>query len=277
MRFFPVLIFSLLAPILQAQEIPQQSNPTAAAPYVEKEVKQFNFYPGGKVAISSGLPGSLKIVGWKKGSVSVEAEKIFYNLPSDKAQALPAKSPLRVRHTQTSATIQTSGSLQPPATMEINLTVYVPGDRTDMTVQMDRGDFSVESVNGWIEVSIKEGSLDAKSMAGYFSGNTQRGDIYVEMSDTRWRGYDFAAITQSGSVELKLPKDYSAALQLEAHNGKIIVNYPPQEVEGELVPPEIVIKKNAQMMRAAVGDGGASIRLASISGDITLSLKEEKQ
>ena len=114
-------------------------------------------------------------------------------------------------------------------------------------------------------------------MSGYFSGSTQRGDIYVEMSDIRWRGYEFAAMTQQGSIELKLPVDYSAGLQLTTQDGKITVDYPPREVEGEIIPPEIVVKKNAQSLTAAVGDGGAPIKLATASGNITLSKREETE
>jgi len=113
-------------------------------------------------------------------------------------------------------------------------------------------------------------------MAGYFSCSTQRGDIRIEMSGNRWRGLEFAALTQQGSADLTLPAEYSAALQLETRNGKVVVNYPPRIVEGETVPPEIIIKKNSQSLKAAVGDGGAPIKLVTYSGDVTLSLKEEK-
>lgn len=277
MKRFLLLIFPLLMPILQAQELPKISTPSAKTPYVERQEKEFKFYPGGKLSISISVPGSLKIIGWKKGIIRMEAEKIVYYASNEDAKAVLQNAPIRVRHNQTSATIQTSGPPNPPAAMEINLTVYVPGDKTDLAIQVDRGDFSIDTVNGWIEATIREGSLDAKSMSGYFSGSTQRGDIYVEMSDIRWRGYEFAAMTQQGSIELKLPVDYSAGLQLTTQDGKITVDYPPREVEGEIIPPEIVVKKNAQSLTAAVGDGGAPIKLATASGNITLSKREETE
>ena len=59
-------------------------------------------------------------------------------------------------------------------------------------------------------------------MAGYFSGSTLRGDIHVAMSGNRWRGSEFAALTQMGSADLQLPAEYSAALQLETRNGKVV-------------------------------------------------------
>jgi len=271
-----VLMFCLLVPNLGAQEPSQPPASSPEAPYVEREEKQFNFFPGGKIEILAGVPGNLRIVGWQKGSVRLETEKIVYYLPTESAKALLQKSPIRVRYNQTSATIRISGSPEPPATMEFNLTLYVPGEKTDIKIRMDRGDLSVDSINGWVEATVGQGSLEASSMAGYFSGNTQRGDIRVEMSGSRWKGLEFAAMTQQGSVDLILPVAYSAALQLETRNGKIAVDYPPQIVEGEETPPDIIILKNAQSLKAAVGDGGAPIKLVTFSGDVTLSKKEGK-
>ncbi len=275
MRLCLVLIHCLLLSALSAQESAQTLTPAPVSPYVDREEKEFNFFPGGKIDISIGVPGSLKVVGWKKGSIRVEAEKIIYYEAEEKAKAFLTKSPLRVRWGQTSATIQTTKVPDPPAILEINLTVYVPGEKTDVKANIGKGEFFIEGINGWVEATVKEGGLEARSMAGYFSGITQRGDILAEMSNIRWNGLEFGALTQQGSVTLVLPKAYSAALQLEARNGKITVDYPPRVFEGEEVPPDIIVNKTSQTLRAAVGDGGAPIRLATNSGDVTLSLKKE--
>lgn len=276
MRFWPVLIFFLLVLLVTnaaPQEVPTASSTPPQTPYVEREEKQFNFFPGGKIEISAGAPGSLKIVGWKKGSVRLEAEKIVYYLSPEQAKTELQKAPVRVRYNQTNSTIRTSENHA--AAMEINLTMYVPADKTDLRIQLNRGDFSIQGVNGWIETSIvTEGCIEAKSMAGYFSGSTVRGDISVEMDGKRWNGLEFAALTQRGAANILLPVEFSAALQLETRDGKIAVDYPPQVVEGETVPPEILIRKNSQSLKASVGDGGAPIKLVTYSGDVTLSKKE---
>jgi DUF4097 and DUF4098 domain-containing protein YvlB len=275
MRLYLVLIACLFAPPLFSQDPVPQSAPAPQSPYVEREEREFNFFPGGKAEISIGVPGSLRIVGWKKGSVRVEAEKIVYYEDVEKAKAFLKKSPVRIRHSETVASIRTMGIPEPPAVLEVNLTVYLPGEKTDIVAKMDRGEFSISSVNGWVEITMGEGSLEAKSMAGYFSGNLRKGDILVEMSGNRWSGLELGALTQQGSVNLVLPTNYSAALQLETRNGKITVDYPPRIEEGEEVPPEIAIGKKSQSLKASVGDGGAPIRLVTYSGDITLSKQEE--
>jgi hypothetical protein len=41
------------------------------------------------------------------------------------------------------------------------------------------------------------------------------------------------------------------------------------------MPPDIVIRKTSQSLKAFVGDGGAPLKIVSYLGDITLSLKEK--
>jgi DUF4097 and DUF4098 domain-containing protein YvlB len=261
-----------MSPELFSQEIP--TSPAPEIPYVEREDKQFKFYPGGKIEIAAGVPGDIRIVGWQKSTVRIEVEKIVYYHAAEQAKALLKEHPIRVRYNQTSATVRIPEPAQPGATMEFNLALYVPGQKTDVKIGISRGDLSIESVNGWIEVTAAEGSMEARGMAGYFSANTLKGDVYAEMSGKHWNGLEFAALTANGSIDLRLPPEYSAALQLETRDGKITVDYPPPVVDGEPEPPDIIIRKNSQSLKGAVGDGGSPIKLVSYAGDIRISRKE---
>jgi DUF4097 and DUF4098 domain-containing protein YvlB len=271
MRFNLILMWCLILPVARSQEPPKTPAAIPETPYVEREEKQFPFFPGGKIGIEAGVPGNIKLVGWEKGSIRMEAEKIVYYLTPEEAKAKMAQFPIKVRWGQTSATIRTPTTPPPGATMEYNLTIYVPKERTDITLSKSQGDLTVELVNGGIEVMMTEGTLEAKSLSGYFSAKLQKGDIRVEMTHNRWKGFEFAAVTQLGSIELRLPLKYSAALQLDTRNGKIVVDYPPQIVEGEPEPPEIAVHKTAQSLKATLGDGGPPIKLATYSGNVKLS------
>jgi DUF4097 and DUF4098 domain-containing protein YvlB len=273
MRVYPILLCALVITNLNAQEPPPLPSSAPVKPYVEREEKQFNFFPGGRVEISAGAPGRLTIIGWQKATVRMEAEKIVYYSSQEEAKALLQKSPIRVRYNQTTSSIRTTGG--PDANVEFNLTLYVPADKTDIKATVNHGDFSIDGVNGWVEATVAtEGSIEAKSMSGYFSASTPHGEVTVEMAGNRWRGLEFAALTQNGCVTLKIPVTFSAALQLETRNGKILVDYPPQVVEGETVPPDIVIRKKSQSLKASVGDGGAPIKLVTYSGDVRLAKSE---
>src|SRR5207247_3552818 len=109
------------------------------APYTERIQKEFKFYPGGKIEITNGLPGNLKVVGWQRASVVLEAEKVFYHMTPEDAKQLSKQISIQVRYTQISATIRASGPQQ-RANVEINTTIYVPQDNTDIKMSLDQGD-----------------------------------------------------------------------------------------------------------------------------------------
>jgi hypothetical protein len=276
MRLCLLMMLYLLVPNLQPEELAQTAASPPEAPYVEREDRQIKFYPGGKIDIATVVPGSISIIGWKKASIQLEAEKIIYYLNRERAKSLLEEYPIRFRYTQTSVTIGILGSSPPDATVEINLTLHVPSDRTDISVKAIQSDFTIGSVNGWIEATVGEGSLDAASMSGYFAATTKRGDIRVEMSGKRWRGLEFAAVTQLGSVDLLLPADFDARIQLETRNGKMDVDYPPRMVDGELVPLEVVVGEKGQSLDSEVGDGGAPIKLITHFGDVKFAQKEKR-
>jgi len=274
MRTCLVFLFCLISSTLYSQGI---SDTVTTAPDElcrGFEEKEFRFYPGGKMTIKSEVPGSIRIVGWKKGAVRVEAEKLGTAVSRDCVESMSERYKLRVRYNQTMAKIEVTGTPEPGETVECNLVIYVPKDKTDFQAGLLRGDISVEAINGWIEVTTGEGSLSASSMAGYFSGNTPKGDIRVEMSGKRWRGLEFGAVTHDGSIDLSLPADYSATLQIETLNGNISVDYPEQIIEGESVPLNIGIRDEAQALSAEIGSGGAPVKLLSHSGDIRFSAQK---
>ncbi len=271
MTFRLILAFLLTAAGWPQSEPAPQKSGDSKSPYVEKSEQEFAFYPGGRVEISAAAPGSFRIAGWQKAFVRVEMEKIFYYLSPDQAKALAKLYPAKVTKTQTSVKISTAGSPKPGVNMEVNVQVFVPWERTDLKIKMIKGDLSVAMLNGWVEATIEEGNLEAKDLGGYFYTVTKRGDLKVELSGKRWTGYSFSAKTERGSIDLSLPVDFSATLQLHTKDGSITTDYPAQMVEGESVPLKIMVKKKTRTLSAPIGGGGAQIKLVTSSGDISFS------
>ncbi len=258
-----------LFPQQQNKEQKQETAP-GPAPVVERSQREVSFYPGGKLEIAMGVPGGLKIIGWKRGSVLVEIERTIRGMDEDKAKALATQFPVQMRWTQTIGTIRTVGP--PPGTvdMSVSLTVYVPKDKTDLNIQSIQGNLAIGGINGWIEASLQDGSIEAKSVTGYYSLTTKKGDMTFEMSGKRYEGYGLTGVTQKGNIEIRLPAEYSAALQLETRAGELSVDYPEQLVEGESVPLQATAKNAARALSATVGAGGAPIRLMTAAGNIEL-------
>ncbi len=268
------LIPALVLLVIAGQEKPAQKPPEPSLPpYVENDQRQFSFYPGGKLDLVASVPGNIKVIGWGRSSVMVKVERIVYHLEPEPARLLLSQYPLQVRWTPTTATIRTNGPPKAAAIMEVNLTIYVPKDKTDIKARILQGDLALGALNGWVEADLGEGSVEAVSLSGYFSAVTKRGDINVDMAGTHWVGQEFAAVTQKGTVALILPLEYSAALLLETRDGDMKIDYPEQKVEGESVPFKVLTKNKAHSLTASIGEGGPPVKLLTMSGDVKLTAK----
>jgi DUF4097 and DUF4098 domain-containing protein YvlB len=159
--------------------------------------------------------------------------------------------------------------------MEVNLQVYVPAQKTDLAIRMIKGDLAIAGLNGSMEATLEDGNLEAINIAGYYSATTKRGDLIVELSGKTWIGHSFTAATRQGNVNLRLPSDYSATLQLETKAGNISIDYPPQIVDGESVPLQVLAKKLIRSVSVPIGAGGTSVKLVTQSGDIALTSKKQ--
>lgn len=272
-RFLTILLFPAILPTLCAQETSVPGLESAPV-YTDIKEREYKFYPGGKIGISIEAPGDLKIVGWDRGSVRMEAEIKVYSLTQEKARELLEKSSIpRVRYTDTASTIQVTEASELKGVLKVNMTVYVPSAKTDIAVQLKKGDFAIENVNGWVEVTLAEGNMELSAMDGYFSGKTLKGNISANFTGSQWRGHGFTAVTHDGHIDLSLPEKYSATLQLDTRDGEITVDYPAQEVEGELIPIEVSTQKKTQQLKARVGDGGTPLILGTQSGNVSLIKK----
>jgi DUF4097 and DUF4098 domain-containing protein YvlB len=266
---------SFLFGLLLAQNV--QDQPTQASPqtpYVERTNKEFAFFPGGKLEIISVVPGNVTVIGWDRGSISVEIEKIFYNQTPEQVKALSEQYPVHIRYNQTASSVKITGIPLSSSMIEMNITVYVPKIRTDLNLKMINGDLDIQSANGWIEASLNEGSIQAENISGYFSATTQRGNVRLDLSGKRWTGHSLTAATYKGNIDLKLPANYSAALQMETRSGELAIHFPEQTVEGELVPLNAVANKQARSLKASLGDGGSPINVMTYAGNVSLSDKE---
>jgi len=258
-----VLALALLSP-----GRPPDVNPTQS----EKSEKEFAFYPGGRLEISVALPGNIRITGWPKAAIRVEAEKIVRSPDPSEAQNLLKQIALRITNAPATARISTAPQA-PGAQTELHLVVYVPLQKTDLTIRMMQGDISIASVNGSIEATLEAGNIETKDLAGYFSGLTKAGDLNVDLAGRRWTGYGLSAMTRRGSVRVLVPADYSAVLQLETKQGQIAIDFPDQLVDGEAVPLQPVARKKTQSLNAPIGSGGTPVRLATLSGNISVQKK----
>ncbi len=90
------------------------------------------------------------------------------------------------------------------------------------------GDIAVLNSNGSTEVKTSGGDIKLMVSNGKVSGATSGGDIELDYTGNN---EGIALSTSGGDIELKLPKDFSANIELKTSGGKAKCNYSPVKVE----------------------------------------------
>jgi DUF4097 and DUF4098 domain-containing protein YvlB len=130
------------------------------------------------------------------------------------------------------------------------------------------GSVSAEAVNGQIAVSqasgdvsaeTVNGSIELEGVSGNVDGRTVNGRIEVALVGDRLaeRGVDLATV--NGSVALRLPRGFSARLELETVTGGMNVDF-PITISGGL----------PRRISTTLGDGGPLVRVETTGGGIRI-------
>ena len=90
------------------------------------------------------------------------------------------------------------------------------------------GDIDVLNNNGSTEVKTSGGDIKLIVSNGKVKGSTSGGDIELDYTGNN---EGIALSTSGGDIELKLPKDFSANLELKTSGGKAKCNYSSVKVE----------------------------------------------
>jgi DUF4097 and DUF4098 domain-containing protein YvlB len=124
----------------------------------------------------------------------------------------------------------------------------LPGDLT-----LNSDDLRVTEAKGQVRVTTHSKDIDLSEIYG---------DTYVEDRDGRIAiapagNYAIDARNNKGDVEVTLPPNASATVNLHTRNGDIVSDYPVPSMDGE--------NKTAAIM---IGNGGAKISLTTDNGDL---------
>ena len=147
---------------------------------------------------------------------------------------------------------------------DLSGTVGLHTSSGSMSVQTFDGDLNLHVSSGSIDVKAMKGNLDAHTSSGSIDVIDARGWVRLETSSgsIEYAGSpagDCSFKTGSGSIDLRLPSDLDARVDLHTGSGTIKVNYP---LEGE---------HDKHDVRGVIGSGeGLSISARTSSGSITL-------
>jgi DUF4097 and DUF4098 domain-containing protein YvlB len=124
----------------------------------------------------------------------------------------------------------------------------LPGDLT-----LDSGDLRVNQAKGQVRVVTHSKDIDLNQIYGDSYVETRNGRIAVEPAGA----YSVEARNNKGDIEVTLPPNASATVNVHTHNGDILSDYPVPATSGE-----------NKLATFTIGSGTSKIVLSTDNGDV---------
>ena len=140
--------------------------------------------------------------------------------------------------------------------VSVRFVVTVPA-HANVDVNTVNGDVEVQELRGNVEANTINGDVEAASSGGPVEARTVNGSIRAR-GQIASDGLNYSTV--NGSIELVLPQNSNADVDLSTVNGRVSSDF-PITFSGEINPRRI---------RAKLGNGGPSLRARTVNGGIRL-------
>jgi len=232
----------------------------AVAQDVSEEFHQsYAISPTGSFGLSN-VNGDVKIVGWDRSEVRVDAVKT-----ADTRERLDE---LKIEVEATSDRVyvhtrypQNSGSRGRNGRAAVAYTISVPRTAKLGEVKLVNGALTVDNVSGDIDASTVNGEINASGPGGNVDLSSVNGRIQATLSRID-PARSVELKTVKGEVRLVLPGNPSANIQASSVNGEITNDFGLTMVKSRVV---------GRRLEGQIGGGGAAIELKTVNGKIAVT------
>lgn len=211
----------------------------------------YQLVPGGTVSLTN-INGSVKVEGWDRDAVAVEAIKIARGSPSDLYRVK-----IDVRTTAKSVEIVTRYPEGAGVEVSVNYSIRVPYRATLQQVTTVNGELVVRGVDSAGELRTVNGSIQLLDSEGRFDLRSTNGNVHIELAGLH-NSAGLNVETVNGAVYLALPAQANADLDIQSMNG---------EVRSELP----IVTTTSRDFHGRLGRGGSQVRIRTINGGIQLA------
>ncbi len=221
--------------------------------------KRFDLPPGGHVSVVN-VHGSMLVEGWDRAEVEATVA-MRSKAPTDQLDdvqvAVEASTGRVAFHT-----LYPSG-LDTPIRVDYRL-------RVPRQVRLDElstleGDIVVHDVQGSVAARNLHGDIEGINVSGSVVAHALTGNILISLRALPDRRLPFDLATINGNVDLVMPAQANANLELSTVAGNIMGDYPFQVSS---IPGD-------STRRAQVGAGGVRVELRTVRGNIRVSQQDE--
>ncbi len=221
--------------------------------------KKFELPPGGHVSVEN-VHGSVLVEGWDRSEVEATVA-MRSDVPTDQLDdvqvAVETRSGGVAFHTLYPSSIETP--------IRVDYRLRVPRQvRLEELSTLD-GDIVVHDVQGVIDARNLHGDIEGINVSGSIAAHALTGNILISLGASPDRRMPIQLATINGNVDLVMPTQADANLELSTVAGNIEGDYPFQVSS---VPGD-------STRRAQVGAGGARVELRTVRGNIRVGQRDE--
>lgn len=216
--------------------------------------------PGSPLMVDASPNGGIRVEGWDERDVLVRA--VVQTWADTDAGARDDLSAVRV--TAAGAQVTAEGPDRNGTGRRgwsVSYRIWAPR-QTALDLVARNGGVAIVGMQGDSRFTTTNGGVTLDAVAGRVTGRTANGGVRVRLSGARWDGAGLDVETTNGGVNLAMPRDYSAALEVSTVNGAMRSDIPVTLPDGR-----------RHEIRTTLGSGGPLIKVKTVNGGVALSAR----
>lgn len=214
--------------------------------------------PGSALTVDASPNGGIRIEAWDQADVLVRAVvQTWGDTDAEARDVLP-----QVRVTAAGGRVLTEGpDRDRDRGWSVSYRIWAPRG-TPLALTAHNGGISIHGMRGTSRLETTNGGITLDDVGGEVDGRTANGGVTVRLSGARWDGAGMRLETTNGGVNLTLPRDYSAALELSTVNGGFRSDLP--------IP---VTDSRQRTLRTTLGSGGPLLAMRTTNGGVRIATR----
>jgi DUF4097 and DUF4098 domain-containing protein YvlB len=225
----------------------------------ESWTKQYTLATGGKFELKN-TNGRIRIEASPEGNtVDVRAEKIAK--ANDEAAAREAAKKIEIRESASADRVTIDSAVTSlglsMGERRVDYVIRVP-HWAKVTIDATNGDIEIRGVTGFVDVDATNGRIQATGMEHGAKVEATNGQVTLDFAKVA--DGDIRCDTTNGAIYITVPKDAKMRISASVSNGAI------QTHDLDLT----VVEKSRRRLDATYNGGGASVRLETTNGLISL-------
>jgi DUF4097 and DUF4098 domain-containing protein YvlB len=209
---------------------------------------------GGYLSLEN-INGDVKIEGWKKNEVRIDAVKKGKSKDLDRIKITISVDKYDHKDWVHVATEYETFSMNSGS---VDYKIKVPSSALLEEIELINGNLIIIGVTGYLSLSTVNGSVTATGMTGDVWIEAVNGNLDLSF-DKMDKGQSVDLESVNGAITLKLPAKSNAHVDAETVNGNITNDFKLTVDKGQWV---------GSSMDGRLGSGGARISIETVNGDI---------